>query len=574
VTEPLAPPEPPASAAPAEPRARRSWLWLLPAGWLAQVIVRLVLTRGLDAPPVYPDETGYLVAARWFTGGPGADLSGATFYQGGYALLLTPAYLFGDDPAVVYRIALGVNALIGATAFPLGFAALRRLGLTRRTALPLAWTAALLPATTFWSGVAMSDALLPVLVLAWLLCLDRFVRSRGAGAGAAASLLACYAFSVHSRGMVVLAVHGLVLAAYLVRGRDRRPALIGTAVTVLGAGAVAFFNDLVRDRLYPDGTFEGSDLLWTRLTTLDGQGWALAGAVGQLWAMLAATWMLGGIALVLMVNALGRRTAPPTDRIMAGVVLATTAGIAYATAAGLPDEVRYGNHAYGRYLSCLAFVYLLIGLAALVRMARVAKPAVLGALVFAGCAAVVALRISDMKPTTHIYLAFDFPEVGLLGGFWTGLKPLWTTLTACALLLLFWGVRRFGPPALVGALLAVNLSAGMLMPVVLLRPRSQPIPPVGEAGRGGVAVAASLNEDQMRSLLIYSRLAFRVSWTELEKFDPAAGLPHEGVCTVVVGRPEGTAAEATWPRHPPGWRAREAERRRLKWVVWSAPSCR
>ncbi|MEO3822527.1 hypothetical protein [Actinomadura sp. B10D3] len=573
MTEPLAPPEPPAPAVPAEPRARRSWLWLLPAGWLAQVVVRLMLTRGLDAPPVYPDETGYLVAARWFTGGPGTDLSGATFYQGGYALLLTPAYLVGDDPAVVYRIALAINALIGATAFPLGFAALRRLGLTRRSALPLAWTAAFLPATTFWSGVAMSDALLPVLVLAWLLCLDRFVRSRGAGAAVGASLLACYALSVHSRGMVVMAVHALVLVGCLVRGGNRRPALIGTAVAVLGGVAVTLFNSVVRDRLYPDGTFEGSDLLWTRLTTLDGQGWALAGAVGQLWAMLAATWMLGGVALVLMVHAVGRRTAPPADRVMAGAVLATTAGIAYATAAGLPDEVRYGNHAYGRYLSCLAFVYVLVGLAALVRMTRVAKPVVLGALVFAGCGAVVALRISGMKPSTHIYLQFDFPEVGLLGGFWTGLKPLWTTLTACGLLLLFWGVRRFGPVALVAVMIAVNLSAALLMPAVLLQPRAEPVPPVGEAQRGGVAVAASLNEQHIRSLLIYSRLAFRVSWTELEKFDPAGG-PPEGACTVVVGQPEGTAAVATWPAHPPGWRAREAERRGLRWVVWSAPSCR
>ncbi|WP_051712829.1 hypothetical protein [Spirillospora albida] len=572
MTEPLAPPEPPAAADPAAPRTRGAWLWLLPAGWLAQVFVRLLLTRGLNAPPVYPDEAGYLIAARWFTGGPAADLSGGTFYQGGYALLLTPAYLLGDDPVTVYRLALGINALIGATAFPLGFLALRRLGLGRATALALAWTAALLPATTFWGGVAMSDALLPVLVLGCLLCLDRFLRTHGAGAGAAASALACYAMTVHSRGTVVLAVHGLVLAASAYRRDTRRAALLGAGTAVLGVGAAVYFNSVVRDRLYPSGSFQGSDLLWTRLTTLDGQGWALAGAVGQLWAMLAATWMLGGIGLVLLWVVAGRRDTPYADRVMAVVVLTTTAGIAYATAAGLPDEIRYGNHAYGRYLSCLAFVYLLVGLAALVRMARVAKPAALAVLAFAACGTVVAWRTSGMKPTTHIYLAFDFPEVGLLGGFWTGLKPFWTTLTACGLLVLFCALRRFGPAALVGLLLTANLTAGMLMPVVLLEPRAQEIPPVGEAGRGGVAVAASLNPDRMRSLLIHSRLAFRVSWTELEKFDPA-GPPRPGICAVVVGQPDGVAPESTWPAHPPGWRARAAERRQLRWVVWSAPSC-
>src|SRR4051812_21440611 len=104
---------------------------LVLAGWLVQVAARLLLARGQGTPAAYPDETGYLLAARWLAGGPGGDLSGSTFYQGGYPLVLMPAFWLSHDPATCHRLVIGIGALIGAAIFPLGYAALRRLGLGR-----------------------------------------------------------------------------------------------------------------------------------------------------------------------------------------------------------------------------------------------------------------------------------------------------------------------------------------------------------------------------------------------------------------------------------------------------------
>src|SRR3954454_23444063 len=102
----------PVSEGPPPVRPARAYLpWALLAGWAAQGCLRLVFAAGHRAAMVSPDEAGFLIGARWLTGGPGTDLSGFTFYQGGYSLLLTPAYLFSSDPEVVYRLSMGINAV-------------------------------------------------------------------------------------------------------------------------------------------------------------------------------------------------------------------------------------------------------------------------------------------------------------------------------------------------------------------------------------------------------------------------------------------------------------------------------
>ena len=109
--------------------AGRRWVILLAVGWLVQVGLRVSFSRQQFMPLANPDETAYLVAARVLAGGPGADLSGSTLYQGGYPLLITPAYWFGSNPSTVYHAVMVINAVISALVLPLGYLACRRLGL-------------------------------------------------------------------------------------------------------------------------------------------------------------------------------------------------------------------------------------------------------------------------------------------------------------------------------------------------------------------------------------------------------------------------------------------------------------
>ena len=147
----------------------RLWVILLTVGWLVQAGLRVWFSRHQFMPLANPDETAYLVAARVIAGGPGADLSYSTLYQGGYPLLIAPVYWFTSSPSTVYHGVLVVNALISALILPLGYIACRRLGLGRPAAYVVATVAALVPAGFFYSEYAMTDAIFPVVTLAWLL---------------------------------------------------------------------------------------------------------------------------------------------------------------------------------------------------------------------------------------------------------------------------------------------------------------------------------------------------------------------------------------------------------------------
>ncbi|MFC4051250.1 hypothetical protein ACFOY4_16280 [Actinomadura syzygii] len=576
MTPAIAPPRIPAgSATPAPPRpARRPGAlpWLLVAGTVAQVLVRLWFARARTGPAADPDETGYLVAARWLAGGPGGDLTGHTFYQGGYPLLLSPAYWFTHDPATVYTLVMGINAVLGALLFPLGYAAARRFGFGRRAAPPIAFAAALLPATTFFGAFALADAVLPALVLAWLLALDRFARHGRASDAVAASLAASYMATVHTRGTVLLAVHVGALIAVAVTRRSVRAAAVGGCAAAAGLAAGTALNAHVRAALYPRGARDLAELLETRLASVPGQEWALSGAAGQVWYLIVSTWGLAGAGLVAVAAVLVRRRAAAADRTMAAVVLAATFGIAYASSAALPDEHRVGNFAYGRYLSCVALVYALAGAAALARShGRTALRLTAAAVIAVELAGLCVTAYAGERLRTHKFIGFDFPEVMFLTGDRAALHLQEATLVACALLCGFLALSRLGGrravPAMAAALAVVGLAA--LTSAMGPSPRRQsPPPPFPGPAAGGVAADVSLN------WVAKVKLQVPVWWTRVDRVDIRAGRPPaEGVCTVVVALPDGTPPEASWPGHPDGWRPHTGRTGPDGWVSWHAPSC-
>ncbi|XRQ03366.1 hypothetical protein ACN3XK_43085 [Actinomadura welshii] len=558
-------------ASPGSPRPPRRVLpWALGIGAAVQIVVRLWLARARTAPAANPDETGYLVAARWLAGGPGGDMSGHTFYQGGYPLLLTPAYWLSHDPETVYTIVMVVNAVVGAALFPLGYMAARRLGLGRRAALPVSFAAALLPATTFFGAFALADAVLPALVLAWLLALDRFARAGRPADAVLASAVASYAAAVHTRGAVVLLVHAaalLVLAAGF--RRRRRGALAGGGAALAGYAAGAAVNAWLRAELYPGGARDLAGLLETRLTTVAGQAWALSGAAGQLWYLIASTWGLAGVGLAAMAGTLARRRTPPADRLMAAVLLAATCGIAYASSAALPDEHRVGNFAYGRYLSCLALVYALAGAATLLRSGpRTAIGATAASFLALQGTGLWVTAYAGERLRTHTFIAFDFPETTFLTGTRTALHLQEAALAATALLCALAVLSRARrTPAAAAGLAVVNLAA-LTFAMGPSPERVRPAAPLPGPAAGGVVADASV------FWAVKVKLMYPVWWTRIGRIDVRDGRPPApGVCTVVVPLPDGVPPEASWPAHPAGWRPHARRDWSVGWAAWHDPAC-
>ncbi|HLU97722.1 MAG TPA: hypothetical protein VKZ89_12850, partial [Thermobifida alba] len=223
---------------------------------------------------------------------------------------------------------------------------------------------------------------------------------------------------------------------------------------------------------YPRGHRDLSGLAFDRFLSLDGQAWALAGAAGQLWYLIVGTWGLAGIGMAAAGVIAVRRGGPFALRVAAGTLLVTTLGIAYASSAALPDEHRVGNYAYGRYLACLAVVWLLAGLVVLVRGRRAAV---------LGCAAASA-----------------------------GLAA------AC--------LPRFRAAAVAAVTAAIHLAfAAHLAPAAPPGGDGLPAPVAG----GTVAV------DERVAWRIRVTLAHKVWWTALERYDGTRQGPPD-VCTAIV----------------------------------------
>jgi hypothetical protein len=577
-----------------DPR-RRKWLLalLLVAGWLVQAGLRAWFSRAQVVPLDNTDETAYLVAARFLAGGAGADFSGATLYQGGYPLLITPVYWFTSNPAAVYHAALLVNAVISATVMPLGYLACRRLGLGRPAAYGVAMVAALLPAALFYSEYAITDAIFPVVTLAWLLATHSWLvaaspRARYTAAIGAAALSG-YAYAVHSRGEVLVA--GFVVVGIFVAWRRpvARGSVAAAAVTVaVTVGAGWALDRYLASALYPEGKNSLTGHSKSTLESVYGSIHVLEMAGGQLWRLVLDSWGIAGIGLVAAVAVAVRgswggarpgaaRPAVPTDlRVMAALAVGITVGIAAAASAALgPNQPL--TWASARYLDGMIVVFFLVGAVVLVRAAARLV------LASAACVAVLALVAAV---TVSVYAGTSLPTgrgrtfidgvPGVLTQDWSRAGVLAATAVALALLVV-WVLfallahrLRFMACVLGAAAAAVSLVAV----TQLTAHTSQADGVVAKAmGIQQLAAASGLQPGERVAVafdisgVMRIAQAFEVPSTQVQAFNPYCQPPPADATVIDLGWPEGRPAQASWSYAPAGWRV-VAANRFGGWVVW------
>jgi hypothetical protein len=571
-----------AAAAPAGPRRRR-WLFalLLVAGWLVQAGLRGWLSRTQAVPLDNPDETAYLVAARFLAGGPAADFSGGTLYRGGYPLLITPVYWFTSSPSAVYHAALLVNAAVSAAVLPLGYLACRRLGLGRPAAYGVAMIAALLPAAFFYSEYAIADAIFPVVTLAWLLTTHSWLVATSArmryAAATGSAVLSGYAWAVHSRGSVMLAG----FAAICVFIAWRRPAARGSVAAgvlaaVLTAGAASVMDRYLVAGLYPEGTRSLSGQLVSTLESFYGIVHVTEMAAGQLWRLVLDSWGIAGIGLVASVGAIARRGVRTDLRVMAALSVGVTIGIAFAAPAALPPQQTL-VWASGRYLDGMIVTFFLVGAVVLLRAAT--RTILACAAWVAGLAVMAALTVAVYAGTslpTGRGMRFDFGEPAVLTQNWSHASVLVATAAALALLgawvvfaLLARDVQVL--TCLLGAAVAL-VSLAAVVQLTAYGPRAD----TARADRTGVAALAAANRlEPGEQVAIATNLSgilriaqgFEVSSAKLDVFNPFCAPPPADVTVIDAAWPAGQPARASLPEAPAGWQV-VAANRLGGWVLW------
>ena len=592
---------------------------LLVLGYLLQAGLRVWFGRGQAGPLANPDEAAYLIAARVLAGGPGADLSGSTLYQGGYPLLIAPAYWFTSNPAVVYHAVLVINAVISAAIMPLGYVVARRLGLGRPAAYGAATVAALVPAGFFYSQYAMTDAVFPVITLAWLLATHGWLTassSRGRYRAAAGSaLLAGFAYLIHSRGLVMLAGYAAVGAVIAWRRPGARLSVaVAALIALVTAGAGWLLNRYLAAAIYPGGTRSLSAQMRTTLGSTAGTIHVLEMAAGQLWRLVLDSWGIAGIGLVAAVAVAVRgrwslRAGAARHggvrlelRIMAALSVAVTAAIACTAPAALPSD-QSQTWASGRYLDGMIILFFLVGAAILLRaeMRPMLACAACATAPFVLAAVIVSIYAGSSLPTSGFGSGFNFAEPAVLTQNWSQASvPLATAMTLGLLgvwLGFAYAVRRrvvlvagalwelggsrdlrgsrglsgsrelrvsrglglaFGACVAAVSLVAVAQMTSNVSVAAGAQQRAAGVP--ANALRPGqqVAVASGLTWE------VWVTQAFETSWTELEIFtgsQPPAG------ATAVEMPWAGTSAQASWQQAPVGWRV-AASSQAGGWVLW------
>jgi hypothetical protein len=564
----------------------RLWVILLTLGWLVQALLRLWFSRQQFMPLANPDETAYLIAARVLAGGPGADLSGSTLYQGGYPLLITPVYWFTSNPATVYHAVLVINALISALVMPLGYVACRRLRLGRPAAYVVATVAALVPAGFFYSEFAMTDAVFPVATLAWLLTTHSWLTASSArvryAAAVGSALLAAFAYAMHSRGLVMLAGLAAVGAFIFWRQAAARLSVLAAAVTALVTAAAGWLlNQHLSVAIYPEGTRSLSGQIRQRLASVNGAIHVLEMAAGQLWRLVLDSWGIAGIGLVAALLVIVRRDVRSDLRIMGALAVAVTTVIACTAPAALPPDQPQA-WASGRYLDGMIIVFVLVGAVMLLRarMRDILVCAAVATGLFLLAGATVAVYIGMTVPISGFGPAFNFAEPAVLTMNWTQASVPLATAVTLVMLAVWIGLAgllrrwRAGVPfaalatAFGAGVAAVSLVALTQMTSHVSRTSSSNAPAASALMQAGqlrpgdrVAIASSL------AWYLWVPQAFEVTWTELEPFTPGSQPLPAGTTVVESGWPTGQPARAGWPGAPAGWRI-VASDQSAGWVVW------
>ena len=580
------------------------WALVLVLGYLAQVAFRLWLSRHQVVPLANPDESAYLVEARVLAhAGAPSDFSYGTLYQAGYSLLLVPIYWFTSNAVTVYHAAMAVNAVVNALLMPLAYLALRRLSMPRSLACLGAAAAALVPEGVFYTQVALSDAIFPVVVLGWLLAVHSWLTARGGraslGWSALSALLAGYSYAVHPRGLVVVVAFGLVMAYALVR-RMVPVWSAGPAVVMLGLvlAATRKLDHRILAQLYPEGQRSLSGEALNRLTSLHEQKKILYMAFGQLWRVSTDTWGIAVLGILAAVVLVFRPRVREDVRVMAALALIVLAAIVYVAPAALPDG-QQSNWASGRYPDALEVTFFIVGLVVLLRARGrwLIGYAVTAAVLSAGLGEAVS-RYAGPYQHVHGFAAFNWAEPVVLthaGDILSvrratavaiGLLALWTGLA----LLIRWLAARPHRRWLPGRWPLSRWRAAVLVPILAMNvyALAQMTSRISDQGTRdqranslALITATGLKPGQ-KVVLDYDMWdewgtwlpqSFEVWWIRLDMVNGGKGVLPAGTTMLETAWPSGYTAQQTWPQHLPGWHV-VATNREYSWVIWTGPAAR
>lgn len=433
-------------------------------------VVRWWISHGREALHMLPDEPGQLAIARFVGRGARWNMFGHSTWRPGFGTLIAPATWFTDDPVVVYRAALALNAVLGAVSCVLlALLAARLTGRSRLVAAGMAALVSLSPALLFTTNWVWSEALVQAAFLLFVLAAVVFVDGARVAWGVTMVAAAAVGFATHSR-LLPLSASAVVLVAVLAARRRLRWPAATALVALLGAllVAIAAYSRWLVDRIWEQPA--ATNTAGSVLGRIGDPGELTVSATGQIWYQLVASVGLAGLgtlaALRVAVGGRRRQRAGEPTATDARILLLTIAPLVGISIVFMTDRWRPDQVVYGRYNDAVTAPLVLVGLG-VVLVAGVRRLLVDGAIVVGAVAATaVVLRMTSNERLQERGLLRSM-VLGLLGYLGHGrLHVLGVTVAAAALtvVLLVSAISLRGRPrtVLVGAVAAVLVLGGFV----------------------------------------------------------------------------------------------------------------
>lgn len=218
--------------------------------------------------PVISDETTTMANAAWL-GGYDWHLMvislGGLYYRFGQALLTVPFFTFLDDPDMIYRLSMILQALIQVSTIPVVYViCMRHLSVkSEKLAALMGAAVCLVPSIALYVFYYRGDFLLSV--LPWYVLLSFLEAMRAAKEGKrlrrilwtiTAVFFATYSYTAHTRGIIVLIA--LLMTAIAVRIFLKQKSLSWTVL--IGIGVVCFAVDSCTGQMLKDALYSMSGL--------------------------------------------------------------------------------------------------------------------------------------------------------------------------------------------------------------------------------------------------------------------------------------------------------------------------
>jgi hypothetical protein len=443
------------------------------------------------------------------------------------------------------------------------------IALPRRLAIVCAVVAASIPAVVFYGEFALTDAVLAPLFTAWILTLHATVTAstsrRQAWLAAACGVLVGALWLVHVRSIIILLTHVAAFGFLWLRGRLPRRVVVHSwwgifaSLGIDVAARLVVGNAIVMTGQSPSGT------LRTRLFTPFGLVHTINWAIGQIWYLSISTLGLATVGGVVAIAWLRRRESGTTARTVFLASLAVvTVGIAFFSAATLPDDGRINLYAYARYVAFTAPLWIVVAVAGLVpvpagadqparRPVSVARVLAAATVVVLGSAYVV-VSYSNGTPASTAFIAFDAPEASVMTWAWDHLRIAAVTAVALAALMVLTVALSSARTRLValGATLALCVAAMPAITAHAAAPMSRQFAPGVWLRDLGVTPADRVAADNGVLWWAMANVQWEVYWAPVAQFDSTTTAPPRDA-TVVVAPFHSPNHRRTWDGTAEGW---------------------